>query len=442
MKQMRMNTKPNVVLSTSHDTRRYLHCYGVDSVHSPNLDRIAADGVRFTRFFATGAVCSPARAAMMSGLYPQRNGVIGLVHEPWLWAYKPGIRHLSHAMRDAGYHTVMFHHEHEALDISTLGFNDYRAREPVYPQGAMPDPYDHLTCEEVAADFVSFLQNRSRTDPPFYAQIGFFETHAPFDFGGSEPDTSAGLEVPGHLANHPDKLAALATFQGAIRRMDAAIGTMMDALKAAGMADNTIFVYTTDHGISFPKAKGTLYDSGTGVALIVRWPAGGLKGGRLCKSLLSNVDLFSTILELAGTPVPDRLDGCSIAGDLREGREPEGRDAVFSEMSSLAGTRESRSVRTDRFRLIRNFMPSRLSELGRHARHRTCPMVQLFDLPRDPGEYCNVAADPAYAEVKAGLERRLYAWLEEVGDPVLNGPVQPPYYVQAMADFRASAHGG
>jgi len=181
---------PNVLLITSHDTGRHLGCYGVSSVHTPHLDRLAGEGCRFTRYFAAATVCSPSRGAMMTGRYPQRNGMIGLCHLPWGWNLNPGEKHLSHRMHEAGYYTALFGHQHETRDIDAeLCFDEH---------GFHRDPAtgEHLPCDQVAPAVGDFLAGRAGERQPFYLQVGFFETHQPYDFGGATADDEHGVVIP------------------------------------------------------------------------------------------------------------------------------------------------------------------------------------------------------------------------------------------------------
>ena len=431
-------SKPNIVFITSHDAGRYLNCYGIDTVNSPALDRLADDGCKFTNMFATSAFCSPSRASMMTGLYPQRHGVESMTHTPILHELKPGVQHLSHVLRDAGYHTAMFHHHHEERDINRLGFDAHYAMSTSM---LIHDGYTVLLpCHLVADEFVDFVANRRPKDRPFYAQIGFFECHGSWDFGGATPDDTKGVHVPDHLKRSGDQRQELAAFQGAVRKMDTAIKTIWDGLEKQGLADNTLLIYTTDHGIDLEKAKMYLYDAGTEAALIMRWPQGGLTGGRQCDWLLSNVDLFATVLDLVGVPVPDDIDGSSFSACFIDPPLAGGRDAVFAHFPDIhLGARESRSVRTDRYKLIRNFGPTTLSECGQDVEHVICPFVQMFDLEKDPSEWHNVADDPAYAQVRNDLDHRLMRWLIEVDDAILHGPRPDPFTIKANLDFHQAA---
>lgn len=438
-----MLERPNIVFITSHDTGRHLGCYGIAEVNTPALDSIAADGCRFTRMFSTTAMCCASRAAMMTGLYGQHNGVMSQVNAPFLDSYRDGVRHISHVLRDAGYHTAMFHIHHEARDIDTLGFEAQYARwsaldeEAVYPTNQMADSSAYLPAAQVAEEFVEFVHNKRPIDRPFYAQIGFKETHSGWDFDGVIPDVEKGVYVPDCLRENKAWQEDLPIFQGAIRYMDSAIGTIHDAIENTGLAENTVFIYTSDHGIELGKAKMHLYDAGMGVPLIMRWPRGGIAGGRLCDWLLSNIDIFPTLLELVGIPVPKDIDGVSFRGCFGDEPIPGIRDAVFAQFPDIhLGAREARAIRTDQYKLIRNFFPATLSEFGLDYQNLLPPFVQLFDLEKDPGEWNDVAEDSRYQNVRVELERRLMDWLIKTDDFILKGPRPTLYHMAALEDFR------
>lgn len=426
-----MSTRPNILLITCHDTGRHVGCYGVETVQTPAIDGLAADGYRFTNVFAASPVCSPSRGAMLTGRYPQSNGLIGLTQPPWGWSLHSGERHLSHILRDAGYHTALFGLQHEASDTARLGFAA-RYGESSPSGGREP-------AREVASTVASFLERAPTLQAPFFAQVGFFETHRPFDFGGATPDDGKGVFVPPYLVANEAARTQLAQLQGAIRQADAAVGTITSALERTGLAQDTIVIVTADHGIEFPRSKWFLYDPGIEVALVARWPGGGIAGGRTSDWLLSNVDLLPTLLELVGVPVPVGVQGRSFAGAFAVEAASPPRDAVFGLFTG--GANESRCVRTDRHKLIRTFTPRRRHEVpvdvANVAQRQPCPVVELFDLAQDPNEFTDVADDPAYAAVRGDLNARLWAWLEEVEDPILRGPMPTPTYRAAIAEYRA-----
>jgi len=276
-----MSESPNVLVFVTHDTGRHLGCYGIDTVHSPHIDRIGGEGVRFDRFFATAALCSPSRAAMFSGLHPQTNGVMGLVHSPWWWRYNEGIRHVSHHFRDAGYATLAAGVIHEAYHpLETLGFDEHLMGNQT---------------SNIIANVPPRLRELAQAGRPFYFQMGTIQTHSPYLKDGATPDAERGVYVPPQYVCNQEAERQFAELQGSIRHVDGAVAAVLDALDETGLAQNTIVVYTVDHGIAFPRSKTTLYDPGISTALLMRWPAGGIAGGRVCDNLLSNVDLTPTL---------------------------------------------------------------------------------------------------------------------------------------------------
>jgi arylsulfatase A-like enzyme len=218
--------------------------------------------------------------------------------------------------------------------------------------------------------------------------------------------------------------------------MDAAVGKILAALEAAGLRENTMVIFTTDHGSPFPRAKATLYDAGINTALLMRWPARGLSGGRAYGELLSNVDLFPTVLEACGVETPARIQGRSFLPLLRGG-DYRPRDLVFAEKNTTA-TDVKRCVRTVRHKYIRNCHPgpklmlstdaeislTRRDMGNEHLSPR--PEVELYDLNNDPTERKNLAGRPEFAEVEKDLAFRLRAIQEETADPVLAGPLVRP----------------
>ena len=418
---------PNLLVITLHDTGRHFGCYGVDTVHSPHIDRLATEGVRCTRMFCASPVCSPSRGAMNTGRYPQSNGLMGLVHEPWRWRLDPEERHIAQLLGAAGYQTAVARFQHEAPEAARLGFEHELAMGPLSGCAAAEQVAEWLT---------------TRDDPrPFYLQFGLFETHTPYDSAGTAPDDSRGVTIPEWVADTPSARAYFAGLQGSVRHADQAVGTVLAALDTAGLTQDTVVVFTVDHGVEIGglRAKWSCYDPGLEIAYLVRWPGGGIDGGRTLEWLLGNVDHTPTMLDLLGIDPPANLEGRSFAAGLRGTAEATAtRDAVFA---MFLGRGDPRAIRTDRYKLIRNFTPGRWPvlpvDIDRPAATRwaTRPAVELYDLETDPQELTDVAEDPAYAEIRAHLDRELVAHLRRVGDGILEGPIQTPYHRDAIASL-------
>lgn len=436
--------RPNLIFITTHDTGRHLGCYGVETVHTPSLDSLARQGVRFTSFFAASALCSPSRGVAMTGRWPQRNGMLGLCHGAYRWRLNDGEKHLSHLLHDAGYYTALIGHQHETTDVDKQLCFDRVGRD------FYPNTWEHIHAEDVAAEASEFLHSQAASRSPFYLQLGFFETHRPFGFGAKLPDTGKGVYVPPYLKDTEKARAELALFQGNVRAMDAAVGRVLDALRDAGLEDNTVVVYTVDHGLDFPRAKATLYDPGIEIALLVRWPGGGTAAGHTCDDLLGNVDLVPTILDLMDIDAPDNLDGSSFADVLRGGSRGDPREYHFSMMQGHGKGSEIRAVRTKTHKLIRNFEvrsvpvpPVVVNDSDHYTganRYISAPPVELYDLTADPLEANNLVDEPSHQELRSTLDEKLWAWLERVDDPILKGPIATPYYRNVMEQYNRRGH--
>jgi arylsulfatase A-like enzyme len=420
--------RPHVVQITCHDLGRFLGCYGVATVRTPNLDRLAAAGVRCERAFATASGCSPSRAALATGRYPHANGVMGLAHDGFGWDLHPEERHIAGLLREQGFETHLFGLQHVTMRIERLGFGH------VHRRGLGP---------AVAEDVEAVLA--MPTAKPRYLEINLEEPHRPYDQGGVGPEASAGVWIPPWLPDTEATREEMAALQGAVQAADGAIGRILAALDGAGLAENTLVVFTADHGLAMPRAKCTLYDPGIGVALIVRWPAGGVRTGGTVSPLISNIDVLPTLLEAIGAAVPEGVQGRSFLPLLRGGAYSP-RDAIYAEKTFHSYYDPMRAVRTERYKYIRNFETTFLvevpgdvqvgaiyrSELQRYVA-ATHPAVELYDLVADPLEQDDVAGQPVVAEVERELDARVWRWMEETGDPLLAGPVPSPAYRGSLA---------
>jgi len=426
--------RPNVILITCHDLGRHLGCYGVSTVNSPHLDALAIEGVRFAESFCVAPQCSPSRAAIVTGRYPHSNGVMGLSHGNFAWSLDPDSRHIASLLKENGWYTGLAGGQHETHDPRTIGFDE------------MGSDGLFLPCGEVANQCVDFLMRRSRAAGVFYLQVGFHEAHRPWDYGGAEPDSSRGVTVMPYLADDEGARSEGAAIQGSVRAVDRAIGTVLNTIDRLGLRENTLLIFTTDHGIAFPRSKCSVYDPGLQTCLIMRWPGARWPvRGTAIPTVVSNIDYLPTFLDLLALPIPANVQGRSFAA-LLQGQPYEARDEIFAELSYHDYYDPRRCVRTLTYKLIVNFSnayffmdPSQ--EWYRHTvtKNPSDPayayheLLEIYDLERDPGENVNLALSSGHEAIKADLLARLRRWMDETRDPLLAGIPMSPMHERALA---------
>ncbi len=419
---------------TSHDLGRYLHCYGVESAVSPNLDSVAAAGVRFERAFCTAPQCSPSRASLATGRYPHNNGVMGLAHPGFDWELSRSTPHAAAILANSDFETHLFGMQHVSLHPEQIGFEHMHS--PGHEHGNATGP--------IIAAAVERVLERAAAERRLYLEINFEETHRPYPPARESAGGSEAKDTPAYLPAGPEAAAELQGLQAAIEDMDAAAGRVLAALDRAGRAQRTLLVFTTDHGLAMPRAKCTLYDPGLEVSLIVRWPKGDVGAGVMRPEMVSNIDVLPTILEAAGASIPAGVQGRSFLPLLR-GEPYEPRDAIFAEKTFHSYYDPMRCIRTRHHKYIRNFETAFAVEVpgdiqqgaifradpSRYSADRSS-IVELYDLDSDPLEEHNLAGSPGMAAVERRLSAELWSWMRETEDPLLNGPISSPRYRQAM----------
>lgn len=420
---------PRLIVSIScHDLGRHLGCYGAASVNSPNLDALAHDGVRFDRAFCAAPQCSPSRATLATGRYPHSNGVMGLAHGGFGWDLHPEERHVASLLAAHGYRTHLFGLQHVTPDPARLGFN------VIHGTGSGTE----------VSEAVARWCSSNRGPEPTYVEVNLFEPHRPYDYGDVRPDDSRGVNIPGYLPEIDESRTEMAALQGAIKATDRNIGRILDALEETGVTDETLILFTADHGIAMPRAKCTLYDPGIEIALIVRWPDGGFRAGTRSE-LVGNVDALPTLLESAGVAAPNNLQGRSLL-PLLQGRPFESRDAVYAEKTFHSYYDPMRAMRTERHKLIWNFESAFAVEVPgdvqRGAVFRSSPVryshdrsdaVELYDLEEDPLERDNLASTGHCAQRLDQMSAQLRRWMSDTKDPLLTGPIPSPRYRRLAA---------
>ncbi|WP_255168824.1 sulfatase family protein [Natrononativus amylolyticus] len=441
--------EPHVLLIHCHDLGQYLGCYGVD-IETPTIDALADDGALFENHYVTAPQCSPSRGSLMTGRYPHVNGLMGLAHGSWELHEDETI--LPQYLGNNGYETHLFGLQHISQDTDRLEYDFVHSEGNLYP-GVSPAVHQANRARNVA-DVVSTFLERGASDDPFFASVGFFELHRVeeengrfgFDADHYDDDDPDGIRPLPYLPDRRGIRHDLAEMRGMVTAVDDAMASITDTLEATGLDEETLVIFTTEHGIAFPRAKGSCYDAGIEGALLMCGPR--LPEGARYDELVSNVDVLPTLLEYVGLEVPDRIDGRSFAALLGDDASAgdgetsyEERERLFAEMTWHDMYNPVRAIRTERYKYIRNFwhLPEVYltkdifaSESGREVResYGTPPRAyeELYDIHEDPQEAENVAFEPRYAEIRNDLSEQLYEWMVDTDDPLLNGPVAPGDY--------------
>lgn len=424
-----MAQKPNIILFITHDQGQFLGCYNSpqtpNSLRTPNLDKLAKKGVRFVNHFCCAPQCSPSRGGIQTSKYPHQNGLMGLVNRGW--TLPETNKTLPMFLRENGYRTHLIGFQHEARDVKTLGYDTVSKRV-----------FEHrYSCQTVESEYFKFLMDHRNDDKPFFLCIGTPEVHRPFVIFG-KPVNPSRVKVPPYLPDKKKIRKDFAEFYGSIEAVDDVIGRIMRCLEATGLKDDTLFIYTTDHGEAFPRAKCTLYDPGIKTLLLMSWSQSSLfNGGKTIKSLTNNIDLLPTLLDLVGAERPKDIEGVSFLPILSDDKK-EVHEEIYTELTYHEIYNPIRSVRTQKYKFIRNFEPSNtLYQLpkdiygdysGKVMKKRNKgrrPVEEFYDLENDPLENINLIEDPDHSAIINGMRENLDNWMKRTNDPLLNGRVLP-----------------
>ena len=403
---------PNIVFLFSDDhSVPDLGCYGNTAIRTPNLDALAAGGLRFDRGYVTSPQCSPSRASILTGHSPHAVGASRLHMNAF--AQTPNVPQL---LKAAGYHTGALRKVH---------------------QGHIQRDFDYYGGHK--KPMAEFFDQRPK-DKPFFLWFGSTDPHRDYGPGALDPPHDpATVQVPEFLPDTPEVRQGLAYYYDEIGRFDKECGQIIELLEQQGVRDNTLIVMAGDNGMPFPRAKATLYEPGVRVPLLANWP-GVIKPGRTTTALASLMDLATTWLDVGGAAIPKSIEGVSLAPVLR-GDKDTVREHVFCERNWHDNWDPMRCVIDDRYKLIQNYRPEvgyipsldllrspsfqsivEKAKAGALTGPRTWynaktkPLIELYDLEADPGEWNNLAEDPAHAERVTAMQKVLGQWMNETND--------------------------
>ncbi len=415
-------TRPNILWILSEDICPDLSCYGTPAVETPNLDKLADQGVRFTNAFTTSPVCSTSRSAMITGMH---QGSIGAHHHRSHrgdgYILPEPAKPITEYFRRAGYFTANV--KTAATGVRGSGKTDFNFK--------YSKPFD-------GADW-----NQRKPGQPFFAQLSISMTHRGKQWNGLDkkldnPVDPEKVELPPYFPDHPIARADWATYLNSIQMMDQYVGKIMQRLDNEGLTDNTVVIFIGDHGRCHVRGKQWLYDAGIRIPLIVRWP-GKLKTGSVNKDLVSSIDISATVLKIAGIDPPKHLQGQVFLGTDAKKRE-----YIFAARDRCDETIECiRCVHDKRYSYIRNYMPYRpwmalnrykdtsypmrnllrklyaedkLTPAQMKFMAPTKPPEELYDLKNDPYELHNLVNSSRHQNVLKRMRAAHIKRMHQTGD--------------------------
>ena len=416
--------RPNILFIVSEDNNDHLGCYGDNRVHTPHLDGLATTGVRYTRAYVPYSVCSPSRAAFLTGLYPCQNGQIGLATHRFSM-YKD-FKTMPGYFQEAGYYTGFLGKTHVNPERLVEDYIDHRA---------LPGSNFSKTTsiETYAKEAKVVMQQAKKEKKPFLLIINYADAHRKF-VGKSKngfPSVMVEEEIepfPWIGSDTPHLRQELRDYLNCINRLDEAIGMVLNNLVEMGVRDNTLVIYISDHGADFPRSKGSVYENGTRIPMIVNYPKIFPKG-QVENSMVSTVDILPTMLRITGLPIPDDLPGHALQ-DIDSGKVPPRQYIqTFTTGSSPNLLYVQFGIRDQRYKLIYN--PTRDLNRLAESRYRNSqlpkdqqvqrflypPEYELFDLQEDPHEWNNLADSDEHKQIKMRLLQAMRAFQRRIKDP-------------------------
>lgn len=382
--------RPNIYIFMADD--QYLAsvgAYGAEPSHTPNIDRLAAEGVKYTRCFMPSSICTPNRAAFLSGMLPLKNGA-----HPNHSGFFDGVKSLPNYMRELGYRACLVNKD-GIRKQSDLYEWEFRILESDKLAPGATDPRSRRHRQSRFDEIEAFIA--SGDDRPFCILHASRQPHTPYL--GKLPNGLEGYDASNHY-------------------MDSEFGRALDLLEKHGLAENTIVLYINDNEANIPRSKYTLYDTALIVPCIVRWP-GRIAAGMVSDAMISGMDFLPTIVSLAGGDRNPQWDGKSLL-PLWEGATRKLYDGLYFSYTnvSLGSNRDStpypmRAYRTDRYKYIRTLNPDISHPKQDNAMF---PTEALYDIIGDPAETNNLAGDPKYRETLEQLRAQIDQWMHATND--------------------------
>ena len=429
--------RPNIILIIADDMN-WDDCgaYGHPNIRTPNIDRLAANGIKFTNAFLTTSSCSPSRASLITGLYPHQTDA-----EQLHWPIPADKITFVEKLRDAGYWTAQAGKWH--MGNAMMDRFDFLASERAFIEsakdGITPDLPDD---DDSGGHLWKHTLNYRPDDKPFFLWFAAIDPHRPYrEKIISRPHGPDDVIIPPYMPDTPGVRKDFALYYDEVSRLDDYVGQIMDELEIQGIIENTVVLFISDNGRPFPRDKTTMYDGGIKTPFILHWPEV-VRSGIVSSSLVSAVDIAPTFLKLAGIDAEDNLVGNDFSRILTE-PEKEIREYIFAQAHWHDVERMYRSIRDKRYKYIRNFYPDlpntppadaltsmtfksildlkekgELNEFQMNVFISPTPEEELYDLDNDPFELNNLVEDQDYANVLERMRNVLTEFMESTGDRI------------------------
>lgn len=442
----------NLVYINTHDTGRMISPYGV-KVPTFYLEEFARDAMLFTHAYCCGPTCSPSRAAMLTGTYPHQNGMLGLAQRGFSLSNPE--KHLANYLRSNGYQTALSGIQHEVgwyLDLDENALHDLGYDNVLTTSSAGYKKEDlHIWDRKNAEAAISWLKNM---DPgkPFLLSYGMHSTHRPYPAEIDESVDENFVKPLFPLDSNETTRRDQAQFLTSAKHADENVALLIEALKKHNLYENTVIMYTTDHGVANPFHKCNLKDDGIGVSLIVRHPEKG--HGKVYDHLISHVDVFPTICDMLGLKKPDYLEGVSCL-EVFDDQTKRVRNEIYAEVNFHTSYEPMRCIRNERYKYIRYYdedwmllnlsnMDESLSKsylMGYDLDKVVKPREAVYDCLYDAHEMNNLIDEPGLKETVRELKDKLHVHMVRTDDPLLSGPleVKRNYKVNKVTCLTASS---
>ena len=421
---------PNFLIILADDcTYNDLPLYGGKNAKTPNIDKLATEGLTFNQAYVSSSMCQPCRAELYSGLYPMGNGCA--------WNHsgcRPDIQGMPQMLEKLGYRVGLAGKIH--IRPSTVfpfekveGFDTHCVRNPTQAHDLGP------------------IKQFMVKDDPFCLVVALTEPHVPWVMGDSSKYPPKKLKLPPNIADTPRTREDFSSYLAEITYMDGQVGEILDSLDKSGRADDTLVLFTSEQGSQFPGCKWTTWNTGLHTALIAKWP-GIVEPGKRTDALVQYADVLPTLLDLAGGKY-DKFDGTSFIGALK-GKTDAHRKYVYGIHNNFpeGPPYPTRTISDGKYRLILNLTPDEMF-IEKHLmglkgnavlnnpywgtwvrdawikptiyslikRYQSRPSLSFYETKKDPYEMNDLAGDPKYSDHISIMKKELLSWMKEEGDP-------------------------